>query len=1250
MSTLSLKPLYEVLKPYEEVLEGRLVEALNLADIYVYNELRDRIRSRYAIAASPLTDPVEFLRRTHFSDNMVKVILRVFGGIAGMTTIYLDDYGKKAEVVNTRVFLIPSLLGGGKTHLLATLYFIALLYNRHGTSAIQYIRTDNKFFANGLKRVFEILSRHTREVSVVALVGDVSILAPSPSNPVVIDNTEVYTPWGLLALLLGEYDEVREYDRQYRAPPVDILRNVFRGKRALILIDEPAIYLADAKSLSTRYPGCDRAYVTFIRNLAEAVSTSEGVALVVTVPAEYREKGFSPSRQHPEEVMTILDMIRRVQIDIIPPLEIRRDIIEVFRKRIFKNIDSREVIALVKSIVEEVKSKAVKDPEFKNCVNRVYGDIARLEYTIEKYYPFHPFLIDVMIRIGSKIPSLGMTRGLLAFIAKLVRYLYVKRAYISWITLWNIPLEESEHRTQLISELLTRSELENIYESDVGKYRFSLSNLVFLDPSDRESLTNFLKYCLAKTIWITTIPGEGRRTIEALETYPAREDIPLIIYDPLIFKNILIADVLNTLQQLLEESTYLVTETSGGVTRVFYAIMPDITRIIRDRYRHVTEAEALITLENYTRFFRPGRKFKRVVPIHLTMLKEVEELVDQELSSDTEPKLFIYLALAKPRDELKDVILKRNNIALLLPNYDDDPRKYGVMLPEIITSITGPLPSSFRDALVSLLKLLSAIRRLRTERDYLAKIVGEDMVSHVMKRLKEIEEKAESQFTNILLTMMNTIILGKRKREERIDLRPTHEGVDLSKIASAVEDYLERIGVRTSWTWQDLYLATSEWTELWDIDQSLKKPIKIRDLWRQLIESPGVEPHITGFNDLVEAIREGYESGRVAFKYGAEIIWLKAPVSPSEADQLVKTRVSRGLKLLTWDMQAGYIIEKRGIRISDLEIIDPKYIIRDFIEEIKKSAQTKPGERVVKKLVVNTGDEVIDFSTFIARARSDEELVELLSRYPVVLIEETPELYYVVKINSVNNSPYTEEPVELYFEEKARVKIVGEAVSDYYPYNIRLTVKAEDRVEGKEIVLAEQTIGLGKFELEVYMDKPGEYLLIISGIGSDPKNYKHPDIPIAKIIVSGFKCSEFEYCGEKIIELTSRENIRETSIILDGSIKRFMFDALQSLFQSNALRRSKITGKIEISIRDEGAVSIELNNVRSSRMNQLISFLRSMGGIEARFTISIKIEDIDIETLLSDQSVLKTLSDTIRGLATLSCIKTVECWRVGHVK
>lgn len=1237
------KPVYEILKPHHEVLHGEIVEALNLADIYVYNELNDKLKTKQMIHETPLHSPVGFLKRTHVSDNIAKTILKVFGSLSGVTNIPLDPHGRRSEIITSRVYLIPSLLGGGKTHLLITLYHIARLFNRKKRNMIGFISSYRRDLEYGLKHVIDVLIEKTNEIKIVALVGDNSILCPDPRHPIEFkDGTKIYTPWGLLAYILGEYDKIKSYDETFTPPREDVLRQILMNKRVLILFDESSEYMVTAVRLSSEITGYSEAYTAFIRNLAMAVASVDGAVLVFTLPAEYREGSFRAGPQHPEYVEQIFAMINRVRFEAIPPLEIQRDIAEVLKRRLFSNIDSREVKEYIHGLLRIVQGKILKDSTLKESIQALYGGIPDVLERLKKTYPFHPYFIALLVNIGLRVSSLGMTRGLVSYVAKIIRYIYNVKLPVSLITTWSIPIEESEYRSHLISGLLTAGELQKIYEEDVRKYRADPRYVLESDLRTRENELLFIKGCLVKTIWLTTIPGEGRRVGDALKFYPEKIHLPAIIYDPLVYSDIHLADVLNALSEL--KGTLLYINEEYG--KVFFTIMPDIIQLIRGYYRQMTDYDALRMLERYATQLSSGRKFKHVVSLLTSNINEIERLVLDALQSTDDPVLFIYLALRHPPSRLLDVVLRRNNIALLVPEYSADPRSLGLFVSENVRKIMGDPDPTMLGYIKQLLRVLAAIQNIRSNQEYLRQIAGETLLPVVYRKLKDIWEEASRQFNNAVLSSFRKVYIGKTFEEVPVDLRPVHGGdieYDLSRLASALENYLHRRGYRMEWSWSTLYIDTRDWREIWAKEMYIKKPIKIRDFWIQLLDSPGIKPHITTREDFLVAIREGYEEGCLAFKYTGRIIWLDYPLSINDT---LLDRARKNQPLLDWERHVLRIIRSEGVNVMDLEIIHPEEIIDEFIEQVKVRARAGVEKRVIRRLAVFIGDEMIDLEKYLASINSPQELVEKLIYHPIMLIEEVAPASYNLVVDYVNDNMYTGKPLEIRGDELAEIHVVGKTESKNYPYKINIELYAEN-LATKEIHILDKTMldGPGRYVLRGRITSPGEYLVIVKAVGNDPRKFHPPEIPVAKAIVSGEVCVEKTLSGSELISWF-REGLRQEIVkfVVEGRVRRYMHDLLYKLFNDKSMGKSRVSGVLKIIPGSSEEIIIEVRGTSSSKLANLINFLRTLGEISE---IHLEVSNIDIEQIKNNIVVKSILTNTTRGLASLVSLYVRECKKIG---
>jgi hypothetical protein len=1249
MTSQSVKPFTGVLRPRREVQEGEVVEALSLADIYIYNELGGRVPGVPELRPNPLYNPEDFLRRTYFSEAMRQAILKVFGGLAGVSHLYLDDRGSRLPITS-RVVIVPSYLGGGKTHLLATLYHIAKLVRERGEEALRYLEGDDRF-RHAMKHAVKVI-KDRGGLQVVAIVGDRRTLAPSPDSPLELGGYRIHTPWGLLGYLLGAYEVVKAADEGRYAPRVDELRKLLQGRSVLILIDEAVEYMELAVSLDSKFRGYSNSFQSFLRNLAEAVSESPGAVLVLTLPAEYREGTLVPGLQHPEYVERIRAVLGRVAHEYIPPLEFRRDVVEVFKKRLFENAYSSEVQELARSVAQEVESRAQRDSTLATAIKLRYGDIYDFRRRVQDSYPFHPCFVEVLVNIASANPQLGLTRYLLAYVARLVRYIYETRERlrrdppVALITTWVIPTTRVEFRAELLGGMLAQqqNEFQRIYEQDVKPHAVKLENLLWsAETLSKQSLYDFVRGAVSWTVWLYTLPGRGGKTEDIVRLYPKLQELPVIVYDPLAFQNVVAADVVNAINDLLNVSTYL-TKTSDG--RVFYVRIPEIEKLLRERYVEATDLDALIMLERLVGAgsLKPGRKIKHVDSIRTDKVMVIEDQLKGVLAKTQNPVLFVYLALSEPPTDLEDVVLVRNNVVLLKPDYGENPLERGLVYSESIKRVVGSEPTTMRDYIRSLLKFLKVVNDLLTKTEYLREAFGEEYLTAVVDRLKRLRDDAEKQVATAIFSCLRKVVLGLQRVTYEVDLRPSDEEVkDLSSLARLLEEFLERRGVLTSWTWVDIYNQLKEW-DVWDLDTSPKRPIRVGDIWDQLLSSPSVRPHVTGYEDFMEALKKAYNENLIAFRYSDRILWLRHPYSIQEVEQYYKVGYRREGRLNDWGRDVEQVAKALGVRLSDLEVVSPRLVVRDLVNRLRKYAAVKPGERVVRRLVVHLPDAKQDFTAFIARFKSDVDLADALSRYPVVVEEETPSRVFNLVVTRVNERVYASvgEVVEVEGEGLAVVRVEGRVdAEEVFP--VVITLKA---VDGSGNVVARTDVEMkvpASFQLELKLSNVGEYTVFITA--REPGGYRVDEVPVARVRVRGELCVDRVYGATELARVlqtvggATRVEVR--TVQLKGVVRKYAIPSLSELLALLGKYGTRVTGRISLKGGTE-EIRVEFRNASTSKIAKFVGSL----GVEEDLEIEVEFPEAIGSLLDRDRAVRAKLTDPSSPLSTLVQVSLRVCSRV----
>jgi predicted AAA+ superfamily ATPase len=179
-------------------------------------------------APEAYNDPEKFFERTYFSRSLNSII----DGIHHRLGI------KKGSVAIPNVLMLASRFGGGKTHAMIALY--------HAFSSPEKL--------SKLDHLIDLTEK--KDIEIIPLDADSRRLVPHPLEASVIENFRITTIWGMLAYRLGEYDKLKHLDGAEKpVPDTNTLKDLVRGKRAIILVDEIAKYAFNMQrsSLTANY-------------------------------------------------------------------------------------------------------------------------------------------------------------------------------------------------------------------------------------------------------------------------------------------------------------------------------------------------------------------------------------------------------------------------------------------------------------------------------------------------------------------------------------------------------------------------------------------------------------------------------------------------------------------------------------------------------------------------------------------------------------------------------------------------------------------------------------------------------------------------------------------------------------------------------------------------------------------------------------------------------------------------------------
>jgi hypothetical protein len=431
---MKLKPWYDVVKPREDLREGKPLDASEFA-VHL-----DKVR--LGTAPKDYRDAATFFDRTFLTENLTGLGAEVMRRLSGITT------------ETSAVFNITTQFGGGKTHALTLLYHLA----RHGSAG------------KGWRGVTKILQRAGIQTipdhcAVAVFVGTEfdSVTGRGGDN----GTPRRRTPWGELAWQLGgeeSFAHVAQHDADFIEPKGDVIEKFLpKDSPCLILMDEVLNYIS-----TYRDRGWHNKLYNFIQALSETVRGRHNAVLVGSIPASelsYTDKDEADQQR----LKNLLDRLGKAVI-----VSVESETSEIIRRRLFE-WDERAVTPDGRVILNkdaEDACRAYADWIQKNRLqlpNLINPDLARDEFRAT--YPFHPMVISVFERKWQTLPRFQQTRGVLRLLA-----LWVSRAYQEGykgaqrdplITLGTAPLDDPMFRAAVF-EQLGETRLEAAVTTDIA--------------------------------------------------------------------------------------------------------------------------------------------------------------------------------------------------------------------------------------------------------------------------------------------------------------------------------------------------------------------------------------------------------------------------------------------------------------------------------------------------------------------------------------------------------------------------------------------------------------------------------------------------------------------------------------------------------------------------------------------------------------------------------------------------------------
>jgi hypothetical protein len=428
---MKLKPWYDVVRPREDLREGKSQDASEFA-VHL-----DRVRD--GTGRPDYINPDQFFAKTFLASNLLDLSAQVVRRMAGETSH------------TSPVFNLATNFGGGKTHALTLLYHLT----SHGSASHGWL---------GVNQI-----RSKAQVSLIPK-GRVAVFVGSEFDSLAGrggQNGEPRrtTPWGEIAWQLGGaagFDLVKEHDEKRIAPGGDVIRKLLpENEPCLILMDELMNYVSRFRSL-----GLHNQFYNFLLSLTGSLNTRS--VLVVSVPASEMEMTADDEGDY-KRITKELDRVGKAMM-----MTAGAETSEIIRRRLFEwdtralNSEGRVMLSAQAEDTCHEFARWVSE-HAQQLPNLIPPEHARAHFGA--CYPFHPCVLSVFERKWQAVPKFQQTRGILRMLALWISQAY-KQAYRKahpdpLLTLGTAPFVDPIFRAAVFEQLGSRA-LETAVTVDIA--------------------------------------------------------------------------------------------------------------------------------------------------------------------------------------------------------------------------------------------------------------------------------------------------------------------------------------------------------------------------------------------------------------------------------------------------------------------------------------------------------------------------------------------------------------------------------------------------------------------------------------------------------------------------------------------------------------------------------------------------------------------------------------------------------------
>jgi len=525
-TSAGMVPWFRNVKPHLDIRQGHLDESVFAANL-----------SEVALGSGReiYQNPALFFSKTFFTLNLKNVARLVIQGLNGI------------EEGENRVMSLQTGFGGGKTHTLITLFHLAKWGSRSAHSQelkdlIAFTGTPNFDSAN-----IAVFTNTTND----------------PTQGRETENIQIKTLWGELAWQLGgldAYEIIRANDENRTAPKGLFKKVLEKCQPSLILIDELADYCVAASGISVGASSLSDQTISFMQELTEAVSTTDKVVMVATLPASVAEVANSESAAR--ILHSLEQRIIRVGADTKPVSD--EEIFEVIRRRLFEDLGTDAIREhVISGYIQMYQELASEIPD--------YASRSQFKENLRKSYPFHPELIDIFRIRWASNPDFQRTRGVLRLLAAIVADLWKRRDTLTGV---NALIHTGDIRFVNLDSL--SGQLKKLYGNGydaviTADVSGSSSNAAKIDDEKPEYGQHYLTQGVASTILLGSFGSTGAN--QGIST----KEIKLCLLKPGSFNH---NSINGTLDELEGNAHYLHYSTSPRIRRYWFHTKPNLNILI----------------------------------------------------------------------------------------------------------------------------------------------------------------------------------------------------------------------------------------------------------------------------------------------------------------------------------------------------------------------------------------------------------------------------------------------------------------------------------------------------------------------------------------------------------------------------------------------------------------------------------------------------------------------------------------------